>query len=235
MRTELVFTAFDRPEYLAQTLDTWNDVRGLASIPASFFIEPSDLVDSVAELAFTLRTSTTVNINETVQGVLVNPWNALDSAFGNGAEFVILAEDDVVVSQDTLEFFNWASVEYQTTDVLAVNACSSLGGGRDNEVYTDAGFNPLVWGTWTDRWYNVLRDTWDKDYSTGNPDGSEAGWDWNINRIIQAGDWRVVRPVNSRSNHIGEFNGTHTTPESFPGSQSISYKQIRGRQRYREI
>lgn len=236
MKKHLTFTAYNRPSYIQSVIESWNAVRGLQEIEASFYIEPSEFQNEIADIVFELNTTTTTVTHNELQGVLTNPWGALNDAFEAGAEFVILAEDDVIVSQDALEFFDWAATEYQTAhSLLAINAFSSLGSGKDNQVYTDMSFSPLVWGTWRDRWEETLRDSWDKDYSTGNPDGSEAGWDWNINRIIQDNNLRVLRPVNSRSDHIGEYGGTHMTPDLFSGSRGASFEQVRGRQRYNEI
>jgi hypothetical protein len=236
MKTSLVFTAYNRSYYLEETVRTWNEARNLRNWNTSFFIEPSDQQDSIVDIALRLNTEVTTVINETLQGVLVNPWNAIDTAFTDGADFVVLAEDDVVVSQDTLEFFEWASIEYETSHkVMMVNAFSQEGDGKDNQVVPAGSFSPLVWGLWRNRWYDTFRDTWDKDYSTGNPDGSEAGWDWNINRILAANQQYVIRPINSRSDHIGEYAGTHMTPELYGTSRGASYTQIRGRQRYREV
>jgi len=237
MKRELVFTAYNRPEYLNQSLATWNEARNLRFWNTTFFIEPSPVENIIVDLAFTLATNVTVRINSEKLGVLVNPWTAINTAFeDNDADFVVLAEDDVVVSQDTLEFFEWASEEYATaTNVLCLNAFSQIGGGRSNQLMKHSNFSPLIWGVWRDRWENILRDSWDKDYSSGNEDGSEAGWDWNINRILQEQNLTIIKPLQSRSDHIGELLGTHMTPDLFEASRGIDFSQIRGRQRYNEI
>jgi hypothetical protein len=235
MRRDLVFTAYNRPDYLVPTITSWNGARNLRSWNTAFFIEPSDVQGTVADMALALDTEVTIHQNETLQGVLVNPWNAINTAFESGSDFVVLAEDDVIVSQDTLEYFEWASIEYETShQILCVNAFSDLGGPKANQVIATGHFNPPIWGVWRNRWDQYLRDTWDKDYSTGNPDGSEAGWDWNINRIVQNHEFHVLHPVQSRSNHIGLF-GTHMTPDLMETSQGVGFEQIRGRQRYIEV
>lgn len=237
MKFELVFTAYNRPQYFTQAINSWNSVRNLRNWRATFHIEPSPVQNIMMNMASSLRTNVGITVNETLQGVLVNPWNAIDNAFARGADFVVLAEDDVVVSQDTLEFFEWTAVEYATGhNVLCVNAFSQLGGGRVNQItLEDPKFSPLVWGIWRNRWFDVVRDTWDKDYSSGNEDGSEAGWDWNINRIIAAENLHLVKPLHSRSDHIGEELGTHMTPDLFPTSRGTNFVQIRSRQRYSEV
>ena len=236
MRREIVFTAYNRPDYLSQVVESWNNVRNLNFWNASFFIEPSDINSVIGDIAMKLETTVTVNFNAEKNGVLVNPWVALNTAFEGGADFVVLAEDDVVVSQDILEFFEWTSEEYSAAKkVLAVNAYSNNGAGQANQIFQETRFSPLVWGIWRDRWEEHLRDTWDKDYSSGNPDGSEAGWDWNINRILVEKGMTILKPLQSRSDHIGEFMGTHMTPDLFPESRGYGYEQIRGRQRYIEV
>lgn len=237
MKYELVFTAFNRPDYFRKVIDSWNQVRNISDWNVSFHIEPSNMSEIMADMAFRLNSNLTVHNNENRLGVLVNPWNALNTAFEGGADFVVIAEDDVLVSQDILEFFEWTSVEYETGhDVLAVNAFSQIGGGKSNQITVDdPKFSPLVWGIWKNRWETHIRDTWDKDYSSGNPDGSEAGWDWNINRIITNNNMLIVKPLQSRSDHIGEMAGTHMTPDLFPTSRGADFEIARGRNRYVEV
>lgn len=233
MRKELVFTAFNRPGYLQETVASWNEARRLDQWKAKFFIEPSDLQVHTTAAANDLKTIVSVQINELRQGVLVNPWNAINDAFTRDADFVVLAEDDVIVSSDILEYFEWASEEFaQDTAILLVNSFSAIGGPEENKTIADDVFSPLVWGVWRSSWETYLRDTWDKNYSTGNPDGSEAGWDWNINRILKARSMKVLKPVQSRSDHIGEFGGTHMTPDLFDSSRGADFKLARGRQLY---
>lgn len=237
MKTELVFTAYNRPWYLTEAVESWNTVRNLKQWNATFFIEPSIMQDQITDIALSLGTTVTAIVNPEKQGVLVNPWNALNHAFYiNDADFVVLAEDDVIVSQDVLEYFEWAANEYATAKgMLCLNAFSQLGGAKANQLIRTGNFSPLVWGIWRGHWETYLRDTWDKDYSSGNADGSEAGWDWNINRILQNNNMTVLRPLQSRSDHIGEHNGTHMTPDLFESSRGVDFEQIRGRSRYIEV
>jgi hypothetical protein len=236
MNRELVFTAYNRPYYLNPTVDTWNEARGIDRWNTTVFIDPSELTDQTIDAARRLNTDLLISVNKQKLGVLKNPWNALDFAFTYGADFVILAEDDVAVSQDILEYFTWASEKYVNhQEVLCVNAFSQLNNGSENEVTKDRTFSPLVWGIWKNRWNNLLKDTWDKDYSTGKPDGSEAGWDWNINRIIKREDMLVIKPLHSRSDHLGEHGGTHMTPDWYSTSRGTNFNQIRGQQQYTEI
>jgi hypothetical protein len=177
-------------------------------------------------------------VNPTVYGPLVNPWEAVEWAFRhNQADFVVYAEDDVVVSEDVLEYFDWASVVYADARVGAV--CSWSQSEPDPaladvvETGGDGFFSAHVWGTWPDRWYAVMRDTWDKDYSSGG--AMDSGWDWHINRrVFPAAGLQCVRPQQSRSNNIGEWGGAHQRPEDFPATVSRSFRPDRPPVVYKE-
>lgn len=236
MIRHLTFTAFNRVEYLNTTIKSWNNVRNLGNWAAYFCIEPSNVQDEIIRETSNLHTVVNYQVNAEKLGVLVNPWQAVNNRFIAGAEFVVLAEDDVVVSEDSLEFMQWASIKYlPDPQVLAINLFSQHGIGEERDVVKCRGFSPLVWGIWKDRWEKFLRDTWDKDYSSGNADGSEAGWDWNINRIIRNNDLVTIQPTHSRSDHIGKHNGTHMTPAFYESSRGSEFVKCRSPQNYREI
>jgi hypothetical protein len=233
MRLVVAMTVSSLPHrinYLQLTLDSWSRVSGLKDWTVRFHVEPDDslaklnidLIDSWA--ADMELTDVWVVHNPTRLGVLRNPWSAFDSAFALGAEFVLLVEEDVLVSVDVLEYFErTAQIFAEQKATLAV--CGSYFGeaGDPMDIYLTQDFCPLTWGTWADRWRSVLRDTWDHDYSTGNSDGSEAGWDWNLKRRILPSNAMVcVFPRVSRSLHIGQ-HGVHMRPEEFAASQAPSF------------
>lgn len=235
MRTELRFTGYNRPNYFQLAVDSWNQVRGIEDCDVALHLEPSDVrtEDKMLDAFYSLRAkSHTLVLNNSRYGVLVNPWKALDAGFKR-ADNVILAEDDVIVSSDILEFMLFGlAITPAHPDLMGVCAFSREGGPED--VYeVRRTFSPLIWGTTKEVWTNYLRDTWDKDYSSGNPDGSQAGWDWNINRILAAQDKYFVYPLASRSDHIGEFGGTHMVPELFDESRGVDFKLNREPMNYR--
>lgn len=218
-----------RIDYLKQTLDSWSKVRGLDRWLFRFHVEAGSLqqenVDLLNDWVVDMGLFH-VHVVRNVQrlGVLVNPWSAFESAFALAAESVLLVEEDVLVSSDVLEFFSRALSRYRSrSEVLAV--CGSYFGedGDPFETYLAQDFCPLVWATWSDRWRDVLRDTWDKSYSTGNADGSQAGWDWNIRvRLLPQRNMVCAWPRASRALHIGEY-GIHMRPEDFRASQAPDF------------
>lgn len=235
----IVCTAHNRPDYFQESLSCWSKtdplLRGVPFshrklqqiVPFKVFLEPSNNLAEMHRVYGEFGEEScdlfdiTIHENETKQGVLVNPFNALSWGFDSGKEFVILAEDDIEVSQDVLSYFAWASEEFKyDQSILTVNAWADTAvpthDDQYSEVVPDSHFSPLIWGTWKDRWDEVLQPTWDKDYSF-------RGWDWHINDIIKERSLYTVRPSVSRSNHIGKFNGTHMMPDNFNDSQSASF------------
>jgi hypothetical protein len=113
----VLLTAFDRPRYLAPVLDAWARVRGLHDWHLRVAVEPSGARDEVLALvrAFVRRTGhddTEVVLNPTRLGVLENPYAHLDALFRAGHDFVVRAEDDLVVADDVLELFAHVQATY---------------------------------------------------------------------------------------------------------------------------
>lgn len=220
-------TVCDRPDYLNQVLRSWRLVEGVTDVSWWFMLEPtvhqSACWYEIDRFCRGLRGSPhTIWPNERQLGVLENPYQGLKLAFDAGHDYVILAEDDVLVSRDVLAYHAWAAGRCRSlADVLAV--CSHTIDGGPGEEY-DAGFlpkfDPLVWGTWADRWRRVIEPTWDHDYSTGPGGGQQAGWDWNLNRQLAERRMTTVTPYRSRSMHIGKIGGTHCTPDMYPATVS---------------
>lgn len=219
------FTAYHRVEYFSESLASWNRVRGIDDCERVVFLEPSPYADLMIAAAREVSPKTLVTQNPERNGVLTNPWVAMDSAFAHGSDFAILAEDDIIVSTDILEYFLWAQWYFQEDlEVLAVCAFDShletveqFGAG---DVTKQRWFSPLVWGTWSDRWSEKLRDTWDHDYT-------HNGWDWHIRHGVMQEDMFCVFPRLSRSTHIGQYDGTHMQPSEFAQTQAGSFVEDR--------
>jgi hypothetical protein len=224
----LIFTAYNRPHYFDQVLRSWAGVRGVSDWKPTVHLEPSAQQAQMARLA-QAHLGADVRTNPRKLGVLENPFQALDTAFATD-EFVVLAEDDVTASDDILEYFTWAAATFRNDhNILAVCACSKDTQASPDDEYTVAAskaFDPLIWGTWHDRWATTLRATWDHDYSSGTPEAPQSGWDWNINLRVIGERW-VAKPYASRSNHIGRRDGTHTTVFTFPGTVSPTFRPHR--------
>lgn len=212
-RMAVTFTGYNRPPYMAETLESWSKVRGIARTRVEFHLEPG--TEKVVQLArgADFARETEVFVNPSVLGTQRNPFEAMSSAFNHGF-FAILAEDDIVVSTDVLEYFSWCEEEFRDDSrVLAVSARqhSAQPGGEAGVRLGDMamdGTPPMmwVWGTWADRWENLLAPDWTFAYE-------HYGWDWRIhNHWVKDQGYRIAVPSISRCQHIGEHGGTHCPP-----------------------
>ena len=172
----VVFTANDRPHYMARTLDLWSRVRGIGDCRLIFRCEPGcPEMAALCGTASDFAGEVTVIVNEERHGVLRNPHTALTTGFAFG-DFVILAEDDLTPADDTLELLAWCRDKYAgDPQVIAASASriDEYPGGPSGVMRHDR-FHCWIWGTWRDRWENLLSPDWQFDYALG-------GWDWRIN------------------------------------------------------
>lgn len=238
MTHALFMTAYDRPSYFDQALESWSKVRGLEHWRFVIRIEPGDFSDvlfgkAVRFLKDIEHPNAVVVVNPRRYGVLHHPWVGFEDLFRD-YDFVVRTEDDLRVSADILEYFEWAENEfYFDPDVATIHGFTTKL-GKPDVVQAVPIFNPLVWGTWRAQWEAVISPEWDHDYSTNNgTPGQQAGWDWNLNtRIFPREGWLGVYPEASRVDNIG-IMGTHSTPENYFTSES--FREDHGKQQYRVL
>ena len=214
----------DRPDYLAETLESWAAVRGLSAWPVHVVVEPGAELDRCLSVLseFARRgvaRSVGVEVNDERRGVRANPHHALSAAFATGAGFVVLCEEDIVVGDDVLELFDAVPDDPAT---LAVCAFSRLAAPQPDDVVADTDFSAWVWGTWADRWHDLLDPQW-FGAARAPWDGAGAGWDFGVERIAAAAGKRFVGPLASRSDNIGAEGGVHALPEEFEESRATTF------------
>jgi hypothetical protein len=241
---EIAFTVHNRPKYLRETLDSWSQVRGIEDAHLNFRCEPGcyEAQQICKEFAMPPRNGWT-EVNQEKLGVLRNPWQALTDAFSfDDADFAVLAEEDITVSPDALEFFAWCQRYRDDPLVLAVSLHqrdAQPGGlaGVTTARWDYDGAHMWVWGTWRDRWENLLRDDWDFSYEENGGGELQRGWDWRLrNKWCLGQGMRVIAPCMSRAQHIGKYGGAHATPAQFAGLKSRCFAGPDvGPQDYREV
>jgi hypothetical protein len=228
MKKAIFLTAYNRPQYFEQVLQSWQAVRGIEDWDIYVQIEPNAFAEEQADMvrhAFSGHSSVEVLINPQIYGVLHNPWVGFERLFmAKRYDFVVRGEDDLMVSADILEYFDFCSEKFKNDpSVAAVLGYTDDTGNDSHEIYLSDSFDPWVWGTWFDRWEAFLGPTWDHDYSTfnGQP-GNQAGWDWNINtRLYPQHGLKSAIPARSRVHNIG-VSGTHAIPEEYHTSPSYA-------------
>jgi hypothetical protein len=210
---QIVFTVYRRPWYLREVLEGWRNVRGIKDWNVRFHVDASDQSEAQARIIAEFNAwhgSSTGCFHDKTLGVALNPFHALDTAF-KSHDRVILAEEDVTVSDDILE---WYEHGLSHDDVLAVCAWSDYL-GEVHEYERRRWFNPWGWATTAGKWESVIRPTWDMDYSTGDHTGP-GGWDCNLGlRVVNDKNMDVLFPRRSRTQHVGKWLGTHQDPNHF--------------------
>lgn len=217
----LLFTAYNRLNYFRQALGSWAKVPEMQDWAVRFSIDASPDAPALAREAeeFISRNElpdASIEVRSTNLGVLRHPWTVFEEAFADGYDFALRAEDDLVVSNDVLRVTAAMRDHYAQDRTVACVNLASYEDGDPREVRLRNEFSPLIWGTWKDRWQQVIGPTWDHDYSTynGTP-GQQAGWDWNLNtRVLPSRGLKVAAPVRSRVDNIGVW-GTHSNPDTY--------------------
>lgn len=246
MKLSLLMMAKSRPYYLQSTLTSWALADGANEI----------LSDVVVALGRSPREMDQRNVvKQIVPGARIwldsdraNASNGVGRAMGEAADrifialkpdFLIITEEDIVVSSDTLRYMKWAAEKFRDDPrVLCVLAHNVGAAGwdehkpaQDQDASQDSVrllpyYNPWCWGTWADRWEKVLSPQWDWECNSGG--AMDSGQDWNIaTRIVPKGNYLCVVPDASRSQNIGRLEGWASNEESWSFSQSQSFRDKR--------
>lgn len=204
-------------------MDSWRRARSFYDWCVVVRLEPSPHLQAHLDIISELdHEKLRVVVNPKVYGVLHHPWVGFEDLFHMN-DFVVRAEDDLPVSTDILEYFEWAAETYYLDPDIATVLAFTKEDGPADEVIRQERFNPWIWGTWHDRWNDFIRDSWDHDYSTGG--GAHSGWDWNLDkRIIPALDKKNLSPRASRVQNIGAY-GVHGTPDNLQTSPSYVHER----------
>lgn len=214
----VVFTvSCQRRAYLDRALRSWKQARGIEYASMALSLEhylpfrKGEAEPAAREREFDgfeaqlgqLFPQAQVSRNSTRLHILGNTRKAMDLGFATGASFVICAEEDIEVSDDVLEYFAWARDRYRRDgNVLAVCAHSVASQATAADVVRVPWFTPLVWGTWHDRWAQLMVPAWRP------PDGLPQGWDYCIRKLVEARGMSCIYPALSRAQHFGRTSTT---------------------------
>jgi hypothetical protein len=203
----VTFTVNNRPHYLAQALDSWARVRGVGSVFLEFHCEPDDECISLCRSVRFAEAQ--LYVNQEQLGCQRNTYVALDTAYSH-SRYVVLAESDMVVSDDILELHAWARDEYkhdQRTLAMVAGRGQEAAPGGAGGVVPDWRIG-WCWGSWPDRWA-YLRPDWDLDWLPGGHFARE--WDTRISDYwCREMGYRTLIPSMSRVQHIGVDDGINS-------------------------
>ena len=225
-----------RQKYLRRVLESWHKVRGVQDVQLLFSLEPPGRSFPLPEFTRWVHDNfahARVDVSGERLGCSANTRLAINQAFALGAEFVVLAEEDIEVSADVLEYLCWARDSYRSDGrVKAVCAHALHSAAQPGQVVLVPWFNPLVWGTWPDRWESYIEPRW------GGVEANTEGWDHNLRQRLEADGWLSVFPGRSRSRHIGETSTITGYPLSqyfYEGSVSNCFAPDFPPQKYMEV
>lgn len=237
----VLMTAYRRPNYLRRALESWSKVRGMEEVMLHVALEPSDRQERMLAVIAEARVQLNIScyVNQEVLGVDVNIAKAAERLFmdNNRLRYLIFAEEDLIVSDDTLEYFLWCDEQFRDRkDVLIVNGHTD-DNPKENadpaEVMLGQRFRCWIWSTWRDRWNETLLPTWDWNTSTSEYPGDPCDWAWNCDlRVIPRGGYRTALPSASRSQNIGKWEGVHASPGLFGGTFNPSFREEHGKPAY---
>lgn len=224
MKINIAISAYNRPEYSQRSLAAIFGAKGFSPNKyriycvmdcyqgGSYNREVYDVYKSFGIIPVVLGEKH--GCNYTIK-------KALDLAWEDNPDFVLMVEDDIIISDDALMYIEWASEKYKDD-----NSVRTIGlWGHDNGFSLDMQltekehgmvmrqnyFTCWGWGTWANRW-EEMSETW----TTGN-DSHDTSWDVIVSSHL--GDRVEILPSISRAYNCGENNGTHRG-RAWPGLTS---------------
>lgn len=226
--------AYNRPDYLARSLARLAQCTGIEDYTVMFFVEPVD--SEVIALAhnFSAARRSIVHVNQVQFGFPHNIRQAVEVGFTQG-DFVILLEDDILLSEDSLIYFEWAQKAYaRDQDVFTVTAYGDIGHSPNAEplpaadrglVSRRAHFTPWGWGTWVDRFEEMapIYTGWDAQMNFFFPHATKGPVYSLYGRGLR-GSRTEIAPLVSRANNIGMEGGIHArifSPEKMKQMQYL--------------
>jgi hypothetical protein len=214
MKINIAISAYNRPEYSQRSLAALLGAKGYSLDKYKIFCamdcyENGDWNKEVYDVYTNFRISPFVAKQK--QGCNYTVKKALELAWEDGPDFVLLIEDDVIISDDALLYIEWAAEKYKddpsvrTIGLWGHNQGYSidtpLKESEHGKVIRQNYFTCWGWGTWRDRWEEMF-DTW----TTGD-DSHNTSWDVIVSNHL--GDRVEILPSISRAYNCGENGGTH--------------------------
>ena len=215
----VVMTACRRPEYTQQVIDSLSKCEGVEDYLFLPFVEPID--EEVMRILYDVNfCPNQVHVNMKRYGHTLNTYHALTMGFGI-SEYVILIEDDTILSPDFLKFHEFAKEKFRDDqDIFTVSAGhyhepdriydpSLLHAYKKNDWFSNQG-----WGTWRDRWLETdgMHQVWENpEYIEGKNyvvQYKYGGCDALMNKIHRK-ERKEIIPVVSRVLNIGVEEGVH--------------------------
>lgn len=200
----ITLTAFNRPGYLREVLESLRVNRNLDQFHLHIALEPgcAEVFEVCRSIDFI---PTTIHQNVSLIGLRGNTYRLLQQVFAAGYDSVVYCEDDVVLGPDALDlalwYLNHATLPHETRCLCLHNGASTV--QRDPRIVNTHPINdfaPVGFVATRPQWETFFQQRWHAD---------AQGWDFGVT----SGTGRIAAPNVSRSHHIGRFGGTHYVAE----------------------
>ncbi len=195
MKNVIVSLAYNRPDCERECINHLEACKGIENYKVFFFVEPCDC--EVLDIIKASNLDKEIILNNSLKGLWVNKKEAVRACM-KMTDFIIVIEDDVLLSSDALEYFEWAKKTFNNDEsIKTVTAYNFLDGeyhdALSHEVQARQWYNSTAWAIWKSR-YETLSN-W-------------TGEDRDLMQQLHIGqNGYEVFPLLSRANNIGFVNG----------------------------
>jgi CDGSH-type Zn-finger protein len=219
MNKIITMTACRRPEYTQKVLESLARCTGSSEYKLVPFCDGphQQVIDVFKGVDFC---EVEVNVNKKRLGHTQNTHKALSRGF-ELSDYVILLEDDTVLSKDFLEFHEHCRENFKddesvyTVSAGHYNNIDKKYSEEERSLYKrNQWFSNQGWGTWIDRWEEEggIKHNWEAPETVGYgvyiTNYKYGGWDGLINKHARKGRDEILSVV-SRVKNIGAREGVH--------------------------
>ena len=217
MKINIAISAYNRPEYSRRSLAAIMGAKGFSPEKYSIYCSidcdaNGDINPEVYSIYASYSGPLTLGTAPIKLGCNYNVKAALELAWEDNPDFVLMIEDDIVISDDALQYIEWAAGKYKDDPSVRTIGLwghdDGIGNPGSPVSEKDYGmamrqnyFTCWGWGTWRDR-YNEMNETW----TTGD-DSHDTSWDVIVSSHL--GERVEILPAISRAYNCGEHGGTH--------------------------
>lgn len=188
MKIACLLFAYNRPKYLRKAIKTHKKIDGLdyyAFIDMSDKKEVIDIIHGSGIYNVIINRQEHYGLNRNIKEGI--DWVLQDH------DAVIVLEDDLLLSEDALEYLK-SNLEHLIHPNIYAVSCQK-GEGLDRR------FKCWAWGTWKDRWEKI---NWELKPKEKNRDS----WDVIVNENFKTNNWFCYCSEKPRVKHIG-WSGVH--------------------------
>jgi len=208
--------AYNRPEYLTMCLEALSRCRGAEEWGVIVSVDGPNGQHPMPSVPLPKNLNIEVVRHKNNSGIDHHNSFCANGIFSRIAEanFLVMLEDDAVLTPDALElasgFYGWP----RRDDYLFM----SIGDPKYSKVAPEESeYEQLVeerYSIYTSAWC-FTRGSWEKMLETWNrPLSTQLGWDWSLSTSMHENGWKSMYPLVSRARNVGRV-GVHAYAEWF--------------------